>query len=65
MAFMFELEREDGSPADPPTLRAAVPDWQLGNTIPVGGKTLRVRAIRDDAADQSPVLVVEDCPNSH
>jgi hypothetical protein len=35
MAFMFKLEPEDGTPADPPTLRAAVSDWQPGNTIPV------------------------------
>jgi hypothetical protein len=61
MAFMFELEREDGTPADPSSLRTAVPDWRPGDTIPLGRKTLRVVAIRDDDADQAPVLVVEDC----
>ena len=59
MAFMFRLEQEDGSPADPATLKTAVPDWRPGDTIPLGRRTLRVVAIRDDDADQAPVLVVE------
>jgi len=29
-------------------------------TIPLGGRTLRVVGVRDDDADQPPVLVVED-----
>ena len=60
MAFMFRLEQEDGSPADPPTLKSAVPNWHAGDAIPLGGRTLVVIAIRDDDADQAPVLVVED-----
>jgi hypothetical protein len=48
--------------ADPPSLRTAVPTWRPGDTIPLGRKTLRVVAIREDDADQAPVLVVEDCP---
>jgi hypothetical protein len=36
MAFMFKLEREDGTRADPPTLRTAAPDWHAGDTIPAG-----------------------------
>src|SRR5918994_2561985 len=62
MAFMFTLEREDGTPADPPTLRTAVPTWRRGDTIPLGRRTLRVVDVRDDDADQAPMLVVEDCP---
>jgi len=62
MAFMFELEREDGTPADPPSLRTAVPTWRPGDTIPLGRKTLRVVAVRDYDADQPPALIVEDCP---
>ena len=27
MAFTFKLEHPDGTPADPPTLRSAVPNW--------------------------------------
>jgi hypothetical protein len=27
--FTFKLEREDGMPADPPTLHTAVPNWAL------------------------------------
>jgi hypothetical protein len=30
--FTFKLEHEDGTPADPPTLKAAVPDWRAGNS---------------------------------
>jgi hypothetical protein len=59
-AFLYRLEQEDGTPADPPTLKTAVPEWRPGDTIPLGGRTLRVLAVRDDDADQAPVLVVED-----
>jgi hypothetical protein len=31
--FTFKLESPDGTPADPPTFRAAVPDWQAGHEI--------------------------------
>jgi hypothetical protein len=60
MAFTYKLEQEDGAPADPPTLQTAVPTWNAGDTIPLGGRTLRVVAIRDDDAEQAPVLVVEE-----
>jgi hypothetical protein len=60
MAFIFKLELEDGTPADPPRLDTAVPNWAPGETIHFGHKTLRVVAMRDDDADQPPVLVVED-----
>jgi hypothetical protein len=33
MAFTEKLEHEDGTPADPPTIRVAVPTWNPGNTI--------------------------------
>ena len=32
--FAFKLERADGTPADPPTLKTAVPTWGPGDTIP-------------------------------
>ena len=60
MAFQFRLELEDGTPADPPTLRTAVPTWRADDTIPLGRRTLRVVTVRDDDADQAPVLLVED-----
>ena len=64
MAFAFRLEHEDGTPADPPTLKAAVPNWQAGDTIALGrGRMLRVVAFRlDEGSDGEPVsvLVVED-----
>jgi hypothetical protein len=60
MAFAFRLEHKDGTPADPPTLKVAVPNWRAGDTILLGKRTLRVVDVRDDDADQAPVLVVEE-----
>jgi hypothetical protein len=34
MAFMFRLEQEDGSVADPPTFNTAVPNWRPGDSLP-------------------------------
>ena len=61
MAFMFKLEREDGTRADPSTLRAAVPTWNPGDTIPLGrDRILRVTEVRPATGpDQDTVLVVE------
>jgi len=41
-------------------LDTAVPNWRSGDEIPLGRRALRVVRIRDDDADQPPVLVVED-----
>jgi hypothetical protein len=61
MAFLFRLETRDGAAADPSTLSSAVPNWRPGDTIPLGAnRTLRVVDIRDDDAEQPPVLIVED-----
>jgi len=63
MAFMFRLEHEDGTPAEPRAFEAAVPNWSPGDTIPLGrDRNLLVVAVRDDDADQAPVLVVENTP---
>jgi hypothetical protein len=60
-AFTFKLELADGTPADPPSFRAAVPNWRPGDTIFLAPRrTLRVVRVRDDDADQAPVPVVED-----
>lgn len=65
MSYHFRLERTDGSPADPPTYRSTVFSWRQGDTIPLSrDRTLRVLGVRDDDADQPPVLVVEDLPGS-
>ncbi len=56
--FLFKLETKDGLPAEPPTLSSAVPNWRAGDTIPLGRRTLRVVDVRDEDADQPPVLVV-------
>jgi hypothetical protein len=58
--FLFKLEAADGTPAEPSSLSSAVPNWAPGETIHLGRRTLRVVAVRDDDADQPPVLVVED-----
>jgi hypothetical protein len=59
--FAFRLELQDGTPAHPATLQAAVPNWRPGDVITLGaGRALRVVQIRDDDADQAPVLVVEE-----
>lgn len=58
MAFKFKLEHEDGTPAEPPTLHTAVPNWSPGDTIPLGrDRTLRV--IETRFANEDLVLVVE------
>jgi hypothetical protein len=58
--FLFRLEMADGTPAEPSSLSSAVPNWGPGEMIHFGHKTLRVVRVRDDEADQPPVLVVED-----
>ena len=59
--FLFRLETADRVPAEPATLSSAVPNWRSGDTIPLGhSRTLRVVGVRDEDADQPPVLVVED-----
>jgi hypothetical protein len=63
MAFLFRLEAVDGTPIDPVSITSAVPNWRAGDSIPLGHKTLRVVRVRDDDADQPPVLVVEDWPD--
>jgi hypothetical protein len=60
--FLFRLETKDGVPAEPPTLESIVHNWKPGDSIYLGRRTLRVLAIRDDDADQPPVLVVEEAP---
>jgi hypothetical protein len=61
MTFTIKLERADGTPAEPPSIGSTVTNWRPGDTIPLSaGRSLRVIRIRDDDADQPPVLVVED-----
>jgi hypothetical protein len=57
----LQLEREDGTPADPPTLKTAVPNWSAGDTIPLSaGRTLQVVRLRHVDEDEPSVLIVED-----
>jgi hypothetical protein len=61
MALPFKLELQDGTLADPPTLRVAVPNWSPGDTIRLGrDKMLRVVDVGPAMGDDNePVLVVE------
>ena len=59
--FLFRLETTEGVPAEPPRLESAVPNWAPGHMIHLRRRTLRVIGVRDDDADQPPVLVVEEC----
>lgn len=58
--FLFRLELADGEPAEPSTIEVAVPNMRVGDSVPLGKRTLRVVGVRDDDADQPPVLVIED-----
>jgi hypothetical protein len=40
MAFTYKLETTDGTPADPPTFQTVAWSWRVGDTIPLGGRTL-------------------------
>jgi hypothetical protein len=60
MAFLFRLETKSGEPAHPRSLASDVPNWRAGDTIPLGRSILGVVDVRDDDADEPPVLVVED-----
>jgi hypothetical protein len=61
MTYTFRLERLDGTPADPPSFKSSVLVWNPGDTIPLGpNRTLQVVRVRDEDADQPPVLVVAD-----
>jgi hypothetical protein len=58
-AFLYTLELEDGTPADPPTLKTAVPDWRSGDTIPLGpGRTLRVIETRPGTNPEEDLVLV-------
>jgi hypothetical protein len=58
MAFTFKLEHEDGTPADPPVLHTAVPNWSAGDTIPLSAERA-LRVVETRFEDEDPVLVVE------
>jgi hypothetical protein len=61
MAFRFKLELKDGTPADPPTFHTAVPNWDAGDTVPLGrDRALRVVEVRPGVMlDDETVLVVQ------
>jgi hypothetical protein len=54
------VEFEDGTPADPPTLHTAVPNWQAGHTIPLGpaSGTLHVVVVRPATDPEDDLVLV-------
>ncbi|RPJ83727.1 MAG: hypothetical protein EHM13_06765 [Acidobacteria bacterium] len=65
MAITFKLEHPDGTPADPPTLRSAVPDWAIGDKIPFGPskRSLLVVGIRNASEPTHQALLVVTTEN--
>jgi hypothetical protein len=60
MAFTYKLVLEDGSPADPLTLRTAVPKSERWRHNPAWRPDgVFCRAFATTTTDQAPVLVVE------
>jgi hypothetical protein len=61
MTFTFKLEQADGTPAEPPSFRTAVPNWRVGDTMPIkAGRMLHVVGIVASYEDEPSILVVED-----
>ena len=60
MTCTFRLVTVDGAPADPPSFTTVAPNWQPGDTIPLGKRTLRVIGVRNIDADEPTELIVED-----
>jgi hypothetical protein len=60
--FTLKLEQTDGTPAEPPSFRSAVPNWRPGDTIPIRrDRTLGVVGVVAGAElDDDPTLIVED-----
>jgi hypothetical protein len=51
--FRYLLKLTDGEPNDPAAFVTAVPNWNVGEIIPLGrGEELRVLAIETDIADE-------------
>jgi hypothetical protein len=60
MAFVYKLEHDDGTPADPPTANGGTELASRRHDPARPARTLRVIEVRDDA--DGPVLVVERPP---
>jgi hypothetical protein len=50
----------DGAPADPPSFTTVAAQWEPGDTIPLGKRTLRVVGVRNIDTDEPTELIVED-----
>jgi hypothetical protein len=62
MTFTFKLEQAEGTPAEPPSVRLAVSNMRVGDTIPIGrDETLRVVGVVAGAElDDDPTLIVAE-----
>jgi hypothetical protein len=45
--------------AEPSKIEVAVPNMRVGDSVPLGNGTLRVVGVREDDADQPPVLALK------
>jgi hypothetical protein len=60
MAFTFKLENPDRTLADPPTIRSAIPNWEVGDRIPFGPQkpALLVVGVRNASEPTHQALLV-------
>jgi hypothetical protein len=58
--FLFRLEAQEGIAADPATLESAIANWKPGDSLISDEERCVLVGIRDDDADQPPVLIVEE-----
>jgi hypothetical protein len=61
MTFTYRLQQADGAPAEPPSIRLAVSNMRVGDTIPIRrDETFRVVGIVAGAElDDDPTLIVK------
>jgi hypothetical protein len=60
MPFLFKLETTDGEPAEPWDVQNRSPELAGRRHDPVRSQNVGVVGVKDEDADQPPVLVVED-----
>jgi hypothetical protein len=65
MAFAstFELQRADGTPADPPRLTTVAHTWRPGDVIPDGRYSLRVIEVATATTTATRYWSSRTCPN--
>jgi hypothetical protein len=58
--FTFRMVLADGTPADPPQFRSAVPNWSVGDAVMVGAtRRYRIVATEYDEPSDATTWTVE------